>query len=43
MPADLGRELVVVLPVKRPFVGDRDLLDQVQRVAQRGFGLKGKR
>jgi hypothetical protein len=41
--ADLGRELIVVLPLKWPFVGNRDLLDQIQRIARRGFGLGGKR
>jgi hypothetical protein len=40
---DLGRELIVVLPLKRPFVGNRDLLDQIQRIARRGFGFGGKR
>ena len=39
MAVDLGRQLVVVLPVERPFVGDRDLLDEVDRIAGGLFGL----
>ena len=39
--ADLGRELVVVLPLEGPLVGDRDLLDEVEGIAAGlffGFG-----